>query len=202
MQIIRACGLAQRLRIIKRIAQIVSDLEGLTDARAQLEPRLGLLSGSHRPHLGRGNKQGSGLGLMIGRQIILRLALPSLTRADTTGHARALRQDHDKLRHTVGGDTRLPRKYLKGQHDQTVTGQNRQRLRIGLVHRRLAAPHVRIVKTGQVVVDKARAMDQLQRRGRRIRQPRPVVPACHRHRRQYRGPDPRTPRCRGISQRG
>ena len=47
---------------------------------------------------------------------------------------------------------RGPGKNLKGEDDETVTGQNRKRFGKGAVNRRLAAPEGGIVETGKVVI--------------------------------------------------
>ncbi len=84
-----------------------------------------------------------------------------------------------------------PRQNLERQDDETVSRQKRERLGVGAVHRRLSAADLRVVETGHVVMDEARAVDELQRRGRRVRDLGPVVPAGRGDGQKNGGPDPR-----------
>ena len=68
-----------------------------------------------------------------------------------------------------------PRQHLESKDDEAVAGQHRQRLGIGAMHGRFPAPQVRIVETGQIVMHKACAMDQLQRDSGGIGQRRAVI---------------------------
>ena len=61
----------------------------------------------------------------------------------------------------------------------------------GLVHGGTSAARVRIVKTRKVVMDQGAAMQQLDRRRRRGRQPRVVLGAGAGHRDAQPWPDPR-----------
>ena len=90
---------------------------------------------------------------------------------------------------------------IEGQNDQAVTGQHRQRLGIGQVDRGLAPAQRRIIETGQVIMNKAGAVDQLQRGRCGIRQPGAVIATGQRHAEQDRGPDPRAAGCHRIMQR-
>ena len=186
----------------QRVAQIVRHLERLADALAQLFPRLGRLAGGQCAHLRRRDEQGGRLGTMIGRQVDPRLALPTLAGADAVRHPGLPGEQPDQTDRALGRVGRRGGKQVERQHDETVAGQKCQRLREGDMHRRLAAAQAGIVEHRQIVMHKARAMDQLQSRRRGVRQPRPVVAAGRRDRQQDRGADPRAAGADGIAQRG
>ena len=75
----------------------------------------------------------------------------------------------------------LPRQHLERHDDQRIAGKNRQWLAERAMDRRLAASEFGVVETRQVVVDQRRAVQQLDRRRRRITDRRPVVTAGRRY---------------------
>jgi hypothetical protein len=54
---------------------------------------------------------------------------------------------------------------LEGQYNQGIPGEYRQRFAKGTMNGRPTAPHIRIVKAGQVIMHQAGAMQQLNRGG-------------------------------------
>jgi hypothetical protein len=113
-------------------------------------------------------------------QVDIGLALPGLPGddavpdTDRTGHDQSQRAQ--PLRVPAG----VPGEVFEGQHDEPVAGQQRQFLAIlgeQPVHRRLAAARVGVVEHRHVVVHQRCAMQQFQRRRRRISNLRRVVPA-------------------------
>src|SRR6056297_1587949 len=88
-----ANGLAEAFLGSESVAQVVGDLEGLSDARAEFFPWLGRLARGDGPHLGRGHEEGARLRAVVGGEVDLRLALPALPRTDAEGHARAAGED-------------------------------------------------------------------------------------------------------------
>lgn len=201
VQVILPNRLAQCLGIIERIPQIIRDLKRLADPGTQLAPGFGLLSGGDGPHLRRRDEQRPGFRAMIGRQIDLRLAFPSLPGTDPVRHARLPRQRQHQFGATQRIMMRLTREHFEGQDDQAIAGQNRKGLRKGPVNRGLAAPHIRIVETRKIVMHKTCTMDQLQRGCSRIRKGGLVITAGHGHRHKDGGADPRTARRGGVIQR-
>ena len=69
------------------------------------------------------------------------------------------------------------------------------------MNRRLATPRVGIVKTGQIIMHKACAMDQFQRNRGGVGQIGPIISAGHRDAEQNGGSDSRATRCDGVVQR-
>ena len=138
---------------------------------------------------------------MIGGKIDLRLAFPALPGADAKGHARAATQNADQFQCALRMVAAALCQQIEGQDDQAVAGQHCQRFGIGQMHRGLAPAQRRIIKTGQVIMHQACAMDQLQRRRRCIRQSGAIIATSQRHAEQDRGPDPRAAGCHRVMQR-
>ena len=74
-------------------------------------------------------------------------------------------------------------------HDEGVAGENRQRLPILQMDGGLAAPHVRIIEAGEIVMDEGGAMQQLDGSRRRVRRCGVHIAAGHGHRQAELGPD-------------
>ena len=87
MKIILASRLAKRVGVHERIAEIIRDLESFANVGAKFDPRFGILTAGDCPHLGCGHEEGARFSKVIGGQIDLGFAFPSLPRADTKGHA-------------------------------------------------------------------------------------------------------------------
>ena len=102
---------------------------------------------------------------LIFGKIGARFTFPGLAGDNAKGHADAIANRVDNrakpFRRTAAG----ARHSLEGQHNQPVTCQYGQRLTKGAMHGRPAAPHIRIVKAGQVIMHQARTMQQLNRGG-------------------------------------
>ena len=160
---IAADRLADLVFVGGRIANIVGDLIGLAEFFADHPPRLGVGAGGRRAGHRRRGEQRAGLGAVIVREIDLRFAFPGLARDDAGRHADRLgdgqRQRRQPLRRALDARQRLER-----QHDQRIAGQHRERFAEGLVHRRPAAPRVRRVEAGQIVMHQRGAMQQFERR--------------------------------------
>lgn len=165
VQVILTDGFTQGIGIQKRIAQVIGHLKGGTDARAKLVSGLWLMAGGNRAHLGRGNEQRAGFRAVIGLKINLGLAFPALPRANAVRHAAAPVQRQDKVicpRRILRAD---PRQHLKRHDNKPIAGQHRKRFAKGAMHRRLAAPDVGIVKSGQIIVHEAGAVNKFKRNG-------------------------------------
>jgi hypothetical protein len=143
-----------------------------------------------------------GLGAVIGGKVDLAFAFPALAGADAAGHSGRLTQDPDQADSALRVASGRPGQNLEGGHDQRVPGQKRQRLPIGAMHGRLAAPDVGIVETRHVVMDEARAMNELDRRGCRIGHGRVGIPAGHGDGHADRGANPGTAGIDRVIERG
>ncbi len=117
----------------------------------------------------------------------MRLGFPGLPRGDAGGRAR---RPPEKA-HEAGKAARVPpgsaRQCLEGQHDQSIARQNGDGRAEGDVDRLLLAAHRRVVEAGQIVVDEGSAMQQLDRRRRRIGPTGSSSPQASATERQRRG---------------
>ena len=80
VQLVLASGLAKFGRLHHHIANVVGDLVGLPQIRAQANPRSGVTGRGQGPSAGGGHKQRPSFGSLILAQIGRGLALPSLPR--------------------------------------------------------------------------------------------------------------------------
>ena len=197
---ILVCGLAPGGRIGDAVADVVGHLKSLAQAFAEPPPCRAFCSGRKRARdRGRG-EQGPRLGTMIVRQRDARLTLPSLARADSGRSANGLAHNAYQGREAIGHLSRVPAERLERQNDQRIAGQDRERLTISLVQGGLASAHIRVVKTGQIVVNQRGAMEQLDRGGRRVGEfGRPIATGL-RHCQGQPRPYPSPPWKNGVSQ--
>lgn len=148
-------------RVGRDVANIVCDLERLTETLTEPLPFIWIAAGSERASGGCSGKQRSGFGLMIIGERNTRLALPSLAGDQTRRRSDGARDDHHEGREPGRSFAGVPCQGLKCTDDEGVTHQDRERLAKSPVHRGLSAPRVGIVETGQVVMHERSAMQEL-----------------------------------------
>ncbi len=183
------------------VAQVVGDLVGLAEIFAEEPPAHRLGPGRRRARHGRGGKERAGLGLLVDREPDLRLGFPGLPRHDAGGRAHRPGHQPDQGREARRPARRTPGQGLEGQHDQGVAGEERHRLAIGDVDRRLLAPQGRVVEARQVVMDQRGAVQKFDRGRCRVRRRRIVVAAGTRHREAEPRPDAVPAREHGVADR-
>ena len=76
-------------------------------------------------------------------------------------HADGTGNHADQGRNAVGGGEAFARQRLEGENDQRIAGQHRGGLAEDRVQAWLAAADIRVIETGQVVMDQRCAMQQL-----------------------------------------
>ena len=195
-------GLAQSRGIAERIAQVIGNLEGFADASAELFPGFGVLAGGERAHLGRGDEQRAGLGLVVGGKVDAFLAFPALPGADAVGHAGTTAKDADEPERAGRIGHRRAGQDVEGQHDEAVAGQHGERFGKGAVGGGTTAADIGIVKHRQVVVHEAGAVDEFERGGGGIGKRGTVIAAGERDGGQDRRADARPAGGGGMVQRG
>mmetsp|Transcript_37839 Transcript_37839/g.52806 ORF Transcript_37839/g.52806 Transcript_37839/m.52806 type:complete len:244 (+) Transcript_37839:256-987(+) len=190
MDLVLMDRLADLLRVGRHVADVVGALISLAQPLAQQAPRDRVVAGGHRAGGGGTREQRAGLGLLVGGEIDLLLALPGLARADAERHpGRPAEREHERNQ-PLARSVSNPRQGLEGQHDHRVTGQDRQRLAERAVKRGLAPPGGGVVEGREIVVHQRGAVHDLDGGGGSIRHLRPVVAAGGRHRDRQPRPDP------------
>src|SRR6056297_400557 len=169
-----ANGLAEAFLGSESVAQVVGDLEGLSDTRAEFFPWLGRLAGGDRSHLGGGHEEGARLRAVVGGEF----------------------EGAGRIVGPGAGDG------VERENDEAVASEHRERFAVGAVDRRLAAADRGVVECRQVVVDERGAVHELERRGRRGGEARPVVAAGHGDGEEDGGADARAARGDRVVQRG
>ena len=173
---ILARALAQRRGVAPGVEQVVGDLEGSTDQRAETRQAAhlrGACQPQQRASFHRLLQQGAGFhGLhfedLVHRQRLV-AALGLEVECLAARHAAQPRSQR-QMTHELAAQRRIVMGGRVGENierigEQAVAGEDRGRLVIGLVDRGTSAPQIVVVHRRQVIVHQRIAMDHLQRTG-------------------------------------